>query len=266
MNVVITGARGLVGSALARAIPGAHALGRAELDIADRAAVREVFAALRPSRVINCAVIGVDDCERNPERARRINVDGPSILAEECSRNDAALVHFSTNYVFDGEAREPYRVGDEPRPINVYGATKLDGERAVAALCPRAIVIRTSWVYGGSGKANFLSTVARKLRSGERVRAIVDTWASATYVDDLIERVLEIEDPGTYHVVNDGVCSYESFAVEAARLVGASEALIDRVTEAAMQRPARRPRYTALQNDKPLRPWQDALADFLRRS
>lgn len=272
MRVLITGAAGLVGSALAEAYGGddVFALRHRDLDITDPGAVRETMQRLRPDVVFNCAVIGVDECEADPRLAERVNVDGPAHLAAAAERVGAVMVHFSSNYVFDGGRTDglPYTIDDEPRPINVYGATKLRGERAVAAAASRALVVRTSWIFG-AGKESFLSTAAARLARGERIRAITDTFASTTSVADLVARVRELVQrgpAGTYHVVNDGVCSYETFAMEAARLVGADDALIERTTES---RPAPRPRWTPMRcllserlGLAPLRPWQDALAAY----
>lgn len=259
MRVLITGAAGLVGSHLARRFPGAIALGHAELDITNLDAVRR----LRADVIFNCAVIGVDECEADPELAERVNVLGPATLARSAER----LVHFSTNYVFDGHRTAGlYGVDDAAHPINVYGATKLRGERAVLAASPRALIVRTSWVYG-PGKESFLSTVAARLARGERVQAITDTFASTTYVNDLVGRVMELVqrgESGIHHVVNEGVCSYETFALEAARLVGASPGLIDRASEASHARPAPRPRWTPMQCVPPMRRWEEALAEYVR--
>ncbi|HVS32112.1 MAG TPA: SDR family oxidoreductase [Thermoanaerobaculia bacterium] len=265
---MITGAAGLVGTALTRAFgPEAFPLTHRELDIGDAAAVRARIAALHPAVVLNCAVLGVDECEEDPKRASRINVDGPRFLAEACQLAGAAIVHFSTNYVFDGDRapHRPYGTEDEARPVNVYGATKLEGERAVADACARAIIVRTSWVYG-PGKESFLSTAAAKLGKGQRVRAITDTWASTTWVEDLVVRVRDLVEGGrygTHHAVNDGACSYETFALECARITGADPALIDRTTEAAMKRRARRPRSTPMTAVPPMRHWREALAASL---
>ena len=269
--MLITGAAGLVGSALVRACAERNvvALTHRDLDITDAARVSETVRRLRPEVVCNCAVIGVDECEADPALAERVNVSGPAHLAAAADECGAAMVHFSSNYVFDGERTDglPYTVDDEPRPVNVYGRTKLRGERAVLDAAPRALVIRTSWVFG-PGKASFLGTVAQRLARGERVQAITDTFASATYVDDLTARVLKLLAQGRgglHHVVNDGVCSYETFAREAARLIGVpADALVERTTEASMARKARRPRWTPMQCVPPLRPWQDALAESVR--
>lgn len=222
-------------------------------------------------------MIGVDRCEADPALAERVNVSGPAQLAACAERVGATIVHFSSNYVFDGQRTSiPYTIDDDPRPVNVYGATKLLGEQAVAAAASRAFIVRTSWVFGPA-KESFLSTVAARLARGETVQAIADTFASTTFVSDLVMRVQELVrrgHHGTYHVVNEGVCSYESFAREAARLVGLSDdaarRLIETATEASLRRLAPRPRWTPMRcvlserlGLTPLRPWQHALAAYL---
>lgn len=265
MRVLITGAAGLVGSSLATEYGNEDviAVRHRDLDITDARAVEETVRRAGPDVVFNCAVIGVDDCEADPALAERINVAGPAHLARAVESSGATIVHFSTNYVFDGRRTNgiPYATDDEPNPINVYGETKVRGERAVLAAASRALIVRTSWVFG-PGKNSFLSTVAGRLARGERVQAITDTFASTTWVRDLTSRVRELVQRaayGTHHVVNDGVCSYETFALEAARLVGAPETRIDRATEASLRRAAPRPRWTPMQCTPPLRPWQEAL-------
>src|SRR6266852_3864115 len=129
-------------------------LTHADLDIADRAAVRRKMADLRPDLIINCAVVGVDACEDDPKLAHAVNVEGPRNLAEVAP----AIVHFSTNYVFDGKEKKFYAPDDEAKPINEYGRTKLTGERAVASACRKAFIVRSSWIFG-PGKGSFISTV-----------------------------------------------------------------------------------------------------------
>src|SRR5678816_2964009 len=148
VKIVITGANGLVGKALSKALEAQHTVSRLshrDLDITDGNAVRFAFEKAEPDVVINCAVVQVDACELDPRLAEAVNVAGPRNLALAAPR----IVHFSTNYVFDGEPlrRAPYTISDEPRPINVYGRTKLQGEHAVIEANPRFFVIRTAWVY-----------------------------------------------------------------------------------------------------------------------
>jgi dTDP-4-dehydrorhamnose reductase len=282
MKILITGAGGLVGRHMAERLAHEHealALTHADLDITDREAVHRCVSNLMPSVIINCAVIQVDESEENPAKARRVNVDGPRCLAESASRAGAEIIHFGTQYVFEGEpyGRAPYTIKDEARPVNVYGETKLAGERAVTEACARSYIIRTSWVYG-SGKTSFLCTVHKDLQAGKRLRAIDDIWSSTTYVEDLIDRVMQIQVThhyGIYHVVNEGVCSYYEFALQAGRLVGLSgkrlDSLIEIVKESEMKRIAARPRYTPLRcllSEKlgfaPMRDWRDALAAYVR--
>ena len=282
MKILITGAAGLVGSHLARSFSGDHdvaALQRADLDITDRRAVHRSIAAIKPAVIFNCAVLQVDESERDPGLAQAINAEAPGHLAEAATESGAELVHFSTQYAFNGEpvGRAPYTTDDQPEPVNAYGKTKLAGERAVRDGCPRSYVIRTSWVYG-SGKNSFLCNVHEQLRAGKKVRAIDDIWSSTTYVADLIERcrqILEARRYAIYHVVNAGVCTYYEFALEAGRLLGLSPAelgpLIEITRERDMRRIARRPRYTPLRclvsaelGFAPMRDWRCALAAYVR--
>lgn len=255
------------------------ALKHGDLDITDADAVRRRVTEANPELIVNCAVLQVDECEQDPARARAVNTAGPRYLAEAASEVGAKIVHFSTQYAFAGEpvGRAPYTIQDEPRPVNVYGKTKVDGEQAVRQACARSYVIRTSWVFG-SGKSSFLCAVADDLCAGKRVRAIDDIWSSATYVEDLSDRTMEIHAKsryGVYHVVNAGVCSYYEFALEAGRLRGIARDEINRLIEVThereMQRPAARPRYTPMRcllseelGLPPMQDWKAALAKYLR--
>lgn len=282
VKILITGAAALVGSHFTQRLAGDDdvlALKRADLDITDVAAVNSCVAAERPSLIINCAVVQVDEAEQNPAKASAVNVDGPKFLAEAATQFGAEIIHFSTQYAFEGETigRAPYTIEDEPRPVNVYGKTKVAGEQAVRDACARSYIIRTSWVYG-SGKNSFLCTVHKDLESGKHVRAIDDIGSSTTYVEDLIDRCRQIFNTrhyGTYHIVNAGVCSYYEFALEAGRLLGIKreqlDSLIEVIHERDMKRMAARPRYTPLRcllseelGFAPMRDWRDALAEYVK--
>lgn len=282
MKIAITGAGGLIATHLSRHFAHNHevlALKHRDLDITNRHEVGRRILDERPALVINCATIDVDDCERDPKLAQAIHVEGPRALAQATNQIGAEFIHFSTNYVFDGRevGRAPYTIADEPHPINVYGKAKIAGERAVREACPRSYITRTSWVYG-PGKENFLSNAHRNLRSGRRIRAVADVWACTTYVADLVARIAEIlarGHYGTYHVVNQGICSNYEFVLEAGRLVGLDaariEQLIEPITETEAKRLAPRPRYTpmsCLLSEKIglrlMRNWRSALADCLK--
>ncbi len=283
MKILITGAAGLVGSHFTRRLAQAHdvlALGHGDLDITDRGAVERCVTDMKPALIINCAVLQVDDSEKDPAKAKAVNVDGPEFLAEAASKVGAEIIHFSTQYAFEGEPlrRAPYTIKDAPAPVNVYGKTKLIGEEAVHEACARSYIIRTSWVYG-SGKNSFLCTVHNDLKNGKRVRAIDDIWSSTTYVEDLIDRMMLIRRNGfygTFHVVNAGICSYYEFALEAARLAGLGRTQADRLIEVTherdMKRVAARPRYTPLRcllseelGLPAMRDWHEALAAYVGR-
>ena len=281
MKILITGAAGLVGSHMARRMAREHevlALTHGDLDITDGGAVRRYVADAKPQLIVNCAVLQVDDSESDPARAQAVNVDGPGFLATAANEVGAEIVHFSTQYAFEGEpvGRPPYTIDDEPRPVNNYGRTKVAGEAAVLASCRRSFIVRTSWVYG-SGKNSFLCTVADDLKAGKKVCAIDDIWSSTTFVDDLIERVMMIRGTGrygTYHIVNEGVCSYYEFALEAGRVLALTpdeiKPLIEITHERDMKRIAVRPRYTPLRcvlserlGLPKMRDWRAALAAYV---
>lgn len=284
MKVLITGGAGLVARHYARRFGRDHevlALTHRELDIADGESVHRRVADFHPDLMINGAVIQVDEADEKPAKAQAVNVDGPRFLAQAANRTGAEIIHFSTQYAFEGEpvGRSPYTIEDEARPVNHYGRTKLAGEDGVRNACARSYIIRTSWVYG-SGKNSFLCTVHDDLSTGKPVRAIDDIWSSTTYVEDLIDRCLEILNRrryGTYHVVNDGVCTYYEFALEAGRLAGLTRAQIDVLMEIThqrdMKRIAVRPRYTPLRcllseelGLPPMRGWREALAAYVTAS
>jgi dTDP-4-dehydrorhamnose reductase len=282
MKIVIVGAGGLVGAGFARSLPLSHdvvALRHDQLDVTDDEAVNSVIAKTRPDLVINCAVVGVDACETNPQKAHAVNVFGAENVARAANAVGAELVQFSSNYVFDGSRAHPhsYTVDDQPNPLNVYGKTKLAGERSASITCERCFIVRTSWVFG-PGKLSFFATLPSALRARKIVRAIHDVWASPTYVNDLVNRVMEVVSGhryGTYHVVNSGVCSYYDFALETAQTIGFSLALAAKLIEPVdvkdMNFCAARPRYTPMSCKvsaelglPPLRDWHAALADYVQ--
>ena len=177
MKVAIFGAGGLVGAAFVRHLANHNdvlAFKHADVDISNSQAVGDALFNQRPALVVNCAVLGVDACERNPSLAWSVNVAGARNLATVANEVGAQFIHFSSNYVFDGERSRDssYTIDDPPNPINVYGETKLASERAVGTATPHGFIVRTSWVFGG--KNNFLSAGPRSLLAGQKVREITD--------------------------------------------------------------------------------------------
>jgi len=279
LKILITGAGGLVGRALTE-----HCRTQGDevfdydhesLDIVDSGAVEAVVLARRPEAVINCAAwTNVDRCEGDPVKAWQANSVGPVNLARASRDVDAVFVTISTDYVFDGSKSEGfYTQRDNPNPINVYGRFKLDGERRVQAEHARSIVVRAGYIFGLGGK-NFLSTVVPRVRAREEVKAISDCYGTPTYGRDLAARLRELavkDLPGVYHVVNSGDgASFETFAREAMAVAKLSFDSIDVVSMDSIPRPAPRPRNTRLKcllspaiGLAPLRPWQEAVADFV---
>jgi dTDP-4-dehydrorhamnose reductase len=283
MKILVAGAGGLVGSEFVSQLSSSHeviARSHHDLDVTDRKTVAALVSRERPELIINCAVLGVDACELDPARAVRVNVTGTENLARAALAVQAEFLQLSTNYVFDGERNDgsPYSIADAPDPVNVYGETKLAGERAATAACERSYIVRTSWVFGPS-KASFFNMAISSLISRRHFRAVIDVWASATYVRDLVLRAEEIltrHRHATYHVVNDDNCTYHEFAHEVARLLQVSETdahdLILPATAAEVFPYARRPRFTPMRclvseelGLTPMRNWRIAAADYVER-
>lgn len=281
MKILITGAGGLVGRALTE-----HCLAQGDevfgydhqsLDISLAKNVESVIAERCPDAVINCAAwTNVDACESDPEKARRVNAQGPENLARAARLVDAAFITISTDYVFDGSKDGFYTQRDQPRPISVYGNSKLDGERLAQAEYARTIVVRSGYIFGVGG-TNFLSTVLDRIGRGEQLKVIDDCFGTPTYGRDLAARLRElaaIDLPGIYHAVNSGKgASFKTFTDEALRLANNPTTMIESVSMDSLPRPAPRPRNSKLKcllseaiGLPPLRPWQDALAAFIRET
>jgi len=281
MKVVIVGAGGLVGKELTRQFEVDHqvcALTHRELEITDAPSVQQVLFSERPDLIINSAVLGVDACEIDPAMARSVNIVAAANLASAANALDSDFLQLSTNYVFDGKLGIDsfYTIEDPPRPLNVYGQTKLAGERAVKAVSSKCFIVRTSWVFGVD-KENFFSNAHRALLRSEKIRAATDVRASVTYVRDLVSRIREIvarRHYSTYHVVNEGSCSYFDFAWEAGRLIKLSDShltdLIEPVKRSDLRQNAQRPSNTPMRclaseslGLQPLRVWPLALAEYI---
>jgi dTDP-4-dehydrorhamnose reductase len=250
------------------------AFDREGLDITDERAARETVGRLRPDAVINCAAwTDVDGCELDPQRAFLVNSQGVEILATASRLAAASFVTISTDYVFDGRKAEGfYTQRDDPHPLSAYGAAKLEGERRAQSASARTLIVRTGWIFGPGG-TNFLATVVARLRRGERLRAISDSFGVPTYAPDLAARLRELAEldlPGVYHVVNSGGgTSYEGFTRAAAVAAGVAGVEVESVSMDSLKRPAPRPRNSRMQcllssalGLAPLRDWRDALAAF----
>lgn len=281
MKILITGARGLVGRALTEHCQSCgdevFTYDHGSLDIADAQAVETIVSDRRPDAVINCAAwTDVDGCESNPAKAESVNALGPENLARATRKAGALLITISTDYVFDGLKDGFYTQRDDPRPISVYGRHKLAGERLAQAENARTIVVRSGYIFGLGG-TNFLSTVVTRVREGKKMKVISDSFGTPTYGRDLAARLRElaaIDLPGVYHVVNSGEgASFEVFTREALTMANLPTDMVESITMDSFPRPAPRPRNSKLKcllSDaiglRPLRTWQEALADFVRET
>lgn len=267
----MTGAGGQLGRALPAALAGHDVVGlaRAELDITDAAAVSAALARHRPELVINAAAYNaVDAAEADRAGAFAVNQAGPRNLAEATSRSGAALLHVSTDYVFDGETGAPYDETSPPLPRSVYGQSKLAGEQAVQAANPRHWIVRTAWLYAAEG-ANFPLTMLRLGKAGG-VRVVNDQTGSPTYAPHLaaaIARLVETRAPyQTYHLAGSGAATWYELTVALFERMGLA-ATVTPVKTSEFPRPAPRPRYSVLVTTREPRillpPWQDGLDAFV---
>ena len=279
-RILVTGRNGQVGFELVRSLAGAGqvvAVGRDEMDLSDADSIRRTVRKIGPDLIVNAAAYtAVDQAEAEPELALAINGVAPGILAEEAKRVGAALIHYSTDYVFDGTKAAPYTEDDEPRPISVYGRTKLAGERAIQAVDAPHLILRTSWIYGTRGK-NFLLTILRLAKEREELSIVDDqvgapTWSRAIAgATSGILKHLGYGQPafreacagqrGIYNLTAGGQSSWHGFA--AAILAHAASAkrgesdfaltrvpVLNAITTEQYPLPAQRPRNSVLSNAK----------------
>jgi dTDP-4-dehydrorhamnose reductase len=251
----------------------AVAFAHAELDITDRDSVRRASEQVRPDLILNCAATAdVDRCERDPDWAYAVNEQGARHLAETAHDSGAEVVHVSTDYVFDGAKAGFYTQADEPRPLSVYGQSKLAGERAALAACEQCYVVRTSWLFGVGGK-NFGSRVIEYARAGARLKGVMDQFSIPTYAADLarrIEEIIQLKTHGLYHGVNSGPATWLEFAQRALALAGIRDVEIEPVTRAQLNQAAPRPHNSAMRcllseqiGLAPLRDWREAMPEFV---
>jgi dTDP-4-dehydrorhamnose reductase len=264
---------------------------RAEMDLAKAASVREMIRAVRPRWIVNPgAYTAVDKAESERELAYAINAEAVRVMGEEARAIGAGVIHFSTDYVFDGSANAPYRETDATGPVSVYGASKLAGEKALAESGAGHMIFRTSWVYGARGK-NFLLTILKLARERETLRVVADQYGAPTWSRDLARMTAEVigqcegrgrdlatvlEDvSGVYHAAGAGETTWYGFAAEAVRLQreldpGVPFAAIEAITTAEYPTPAKRPANSRMNCERlkerfgwEMLDWRDSLREVL---
>jgi dTDP-4-dehydrorhamnose reductase len=290
-RILIVGAAGQVGLELQRSFAGFGSMVAVDLesvDLGDEGQTRALVRRVQPDLILNAAAYtAVDRAESEPGVAMAINADAPRILAEEALRLNGLLVHYSTDYVFDGEKQQPWIETDEPNPLNVYGASKLAGEQAIQAVGGKHLIFRTSWVYGPHGK-NFLLTMLRLARDRDRLSIVDDQFGSPTTSIELARATRAISQgamAGEFGPPQEWAGLYHMTCSDSASWFGFAQAIFDRASKVLQVKapeltplatkdyptPARRPRNSVLSNQKlrnrfgvRLAPWQAALDDVFQ--
>jgi dTDP-4-dehydrorhamnose reductase len=276
LRIAVIGARGQLAAAVIDECQADHELipfPHADLDVTDAGAVAAAMDAARPDVIVNgAAFTDVDGAEDHPIDALNINAFGVRALARAAAKLGAGLVHYSTDFVFDGHATRPYTESDAPNPQSVYGQSKLMGEW-LASDAPRAYVLRVESLFGGPAARSSIDRIITSLRSGEPARVFVDRVVTPSFVDDVVDATWSLltreAEPGLYHVVNAGETTWHALGAEAARLLGTDANLVPvRVADVPMR--AARPQYCALSTARlagagvSMPAWQDALGRYIR--
>lgn len=276
MRVLLTGSKGLLGSYLySFLISEGQAVIPWDLPENDVTRVNECINGIhqaKPDVIFHLAAwTDVDGCEDNPARAMAVNFQGTWAVALGAGEIGCKLIYLSTDYVFDGRKRKPYREGDKPNPLSVYGKSKYMGEQVARRSCRRHFIVRTSWLFGKHGK-NFVDTIITKAKTEGRLRVVDDQTGSPTYAKDLCVPLLRLacsEQYGIYHLTNSGFCTWFEFAREIVRMAGVKCEVVP-ISSRDCGRKAPRPEYSVLESTEyrhrfglELRPWQEALRSYL---
>ena len=279
MKILILGHRGMLGSDLMLRMMVAHDVtGKdvGDFDITVEDDCGRVIAECSPDVVINAAAYtNVDGSETDRDRCFAVNAVGVKNIALACRGKGIRIVHFSTDYIFDGRKKTPYLEEDEPAPLNVYGASKLEGERFLQAFSDRWLLIRTAWLYGRNGK-NFVKTILEKAAAVKTLDVVDDQIGAPTYSWDLaaaVQLLIEGGHEGLFHLTNRGRCSWHEFACKILQYAGMNDVTVRPIPSADLARPAVRPAWSVLssrkfseETGKTMRFWQIALQDYLERT
>lgn len=273
MKIAVTGSDGMLGSDIVKVFADVELLQLTlhDFDITDLDQTFRYIKKMKPEYLIHCAAYtDVDAIEHNPETAYKVNGSGARNVAMACEEVKCPIVYISSDYVFDGTKKEPYKEWDETNPVSEYGFSKLLGERYVTSMTNRYYIVRTSWLYGKHGK-NFVETIKRLLSEKDKLNVVHDQVGAPTYTYDLAVKLRELigKGYGTYHITNSSHCSWFEFAQEIARLRSSNTVILPVTTE-KFNSPAKRPAYSVLDNTmlrlegmKGLRHWKEALREYL---
>lgn len=288
MKILVTGSGGQVGKSIINAICKKElyigrieemskkldiiSLDKGELDICNELQVKKIIEIIHPDIVINCAAYtDVDGCEKNIEKAFKVNAEGAKNLAKGCNNISAKLIHMSTDYVFDGEKQTPYSETDEVNPINIYGKSKAKGELYVREFCRKHFIIRSSWIYSSEGN-NFVKNIIDIAKKQGCINVVNDQVGSPTNAEDLVYHLIRISMTnkyGIYHCTGKGQCSWYEFASDIIKTLGIN-CKVNPCTSQEFPRLAKRPKYSVMDSlmledvvGNHMRHWKDALIWFL---
>ncbi|MCK4852383.1 MAG: dTDP-4-dehydrorhamnose reductase [Candidatus Omnitrophica bacterium] len=289
MKILITGSSGMLGTDLCKALAKDHDIAGVDINVPpvkvhafhsasviDADEIGRIMEGEKPDLVIHAAAwTDVDGCERDPEKAEAVNVKGTRNIVNAAAGRNIPVMFISTDFVFDGNKREPYMEDDDPCPVSVYGRTKYEAEEVVKSGSSAYAIVRTSWLFGRNGR-NFVDTILSKAASGERLRVVNDQTGSPTYTKDLSAALAgflcsgRVPGRDIFHVSNSGRCSWYEFAEYITGYKGFKEAVIEKVASDELARPAKRPCFSVLDNGKfsratgyIMRPWKEALEEYL---
>jgi len=296
VKILLLGHKGILGSDLLSRLSTEHeviGMDKEEIDIVSAIECKKAIKETKPDIVINAAAYtNVDGCETAREECFAVNAEAVKNIAESCRDKDVRIIHFSTDYVFNGKAKQPYKEDDKCNPINIYGQSKLAGEKYLQSLSRNYLLIRTSWLYGAKGK-NFVQSILEKAKAKSFIddtmaktntkadqpstlSVVDDQVGSPTYTKDLaaaVDLLIEKDAQGIFNVTNRGTCSWYQFAVRILKESGFDKIEVIPIKSGQLKRPAKRPAYSVLDmhkfletTGKAMQPWQLALQDYLKNA
>lgn len=272
MKIVILGSNGMLGFDLVKCFRSKevqiHAFPKEKLNITSKEILFDKISRIRPDFIINAAAYtDVDGCEINKKKAMLVNATGVKYIALACKKYKCVPVHFSTDYIFDGEDKKGYKEDSVANPINFYGLTKLKSEENIQCICDKYYIIRTQWLYGHHGR-NFVETIIRFSKEKEEIKVVNDQFGSPTYTKDLAKNVKILISKykyGIYHITNGEICSWLDFANLIKKLIK-SDVKITPTSSKNLNRLAKRPKFSILLNSKfkgEIRNWKAALREYI---
>jgi dTDP-4-dehydrorhamnose reductase len=276
MKILLLGHKGMLGNDLLAQMRFHHevvGMDKEEIDITSADDCARAVENTAPQIIINAAAYtNVDGCETAKEECFAVNAEAVKNIAEACSNKNIRIVHFSTDYVFNGTGSAPYKEDEKCDPINTYGASKLAGEHYLQTLAQNYIIIRTAWLYGANGK-NFVQTILEKAKTTPRLTVVDDQLGSPTHTKDLavaVDLLIEKNAQGIFHVTNRGSCSWYQFAVKILQEAGIDDVEVSPIKSDQFPSPAKRPAYSVMSmqkfiqaTGKAMQPWQLGLQDYL---